>query len=85
LEYFCFLLQKLYLTRFILFKFYWLFFEKILKEKLDKFYSFYRKENLKIKLGELANSRVDFWLKRFETLNHLFKRNLKLKNFYRKL
>jgi len=58
-----------------------LFFEKILKEKLDKFYSFYRKENLKIKLGELANSRVDFWLKRFETLNHLFKRNLKLKNF----
>ena len=58
-----------------------MFFEKILKEKLDKFYSFYRKENLKIKLGELANSRVDSWLKRFETLNHLFKRNLKFKKF----
>ena len=57
------------------------FSEKKLKEKLDKIYSFYGKDNLKIKLGEFAKSRVDSGFKRFETLNHLFKRNLEFKNF----
>ena len=57
------------------------FSEKKLKEKLDKIYSFYGKENLKIKLGEFAKSRVDSGFKRFETLNHLFKRNLEFKKF----
>ena len=57
------------------------FSEKKLKEKLDKIYSFYGKDNLKIKLGEFAKSRVDSGFKRFETLNHLFKRNLEFKKF----
>ena len=57
------------------------FSEKKLKEKLEKIYSFYGKDNLKIKLGEFAKSRVDSGFKRFETLNHLFKRNLEFKKF----
>ena len=57
------------------------FSEKKFNEKKDKIYLFYGKENFKIKLGEFSKSGVDSGLKRFESLNHLFKRNLEFKNF----
>jgi bisphosphoglycerate-dependent phosphoglycerate mutase len=57
------------------------FSEKKLKEKKEKIYSFYGKENFKNKLGEFSKLGVDSGFKRFETLNHLFKRNLEFKKF----
>ena len=55
--------------------------KKKLKEKKDKINEYYNKGNLKVKLGEFSKFGVDSGFKRFETLNHLFKRNLEFKKF----